>query len=173
MPRTMLSLLVAGGAALWSTAAFPQARPLFTVQERQSHAAARWNALCRPEPYDTPITYSEVTVFDSREVVHQTSTVFPCLGDVGDPPWALRWQAPSAATAVFRYRLSASELEQFKLFLNRPDVQRLHSFMNAGPGVGDFQIAITRASGAQNIDVAFLSPNHFQLVDDPSLLHPR
>jgi hypothetical protein len=169
--RIMFSLVMAGGAFLRSSEAFPQARPLFTQHERQ-HVAARPNARCRPEPYETPITYSEVTVFDSREVVYRTSTEVPCLGQqVGEPPLALRWEVPNGTAAVFRYRLSALEFEQFKAFLDRADVQGIHSFMNAGPGVGDFKVAITRPTGTQNIEVVSLSPNHFQLVDAPSLIH--
>ena len=171
MPRIMLSLLVAGGVLLCSADAFPQARPLLTQRERQAHAAARPNPRCKPEPYETPISYSEVTVFESREVVYQMSTVVPCLGQVGDPPLALRWEAPGGTAAVFRSRLSAPEFEQLKIFLDRPDVQGIQSFMNAGPGVGDFKIAIARPAGAQNIDVVSLSPNHYQLVNDPSLIH--
>lgn len=167
----MLSLLMAGGAFLCGADAFPQARPLFTQHERQSHAAARPNPRCKPEPYETPITYSQVTVFDNREVVYQISTVVPCLGEVGDPPLALRWEAPSGRPGVFRSTLSTPEFEQFKLFLDRADVRGIHSFMNAGPGVGDFRIAVARPAGTQNIEVASLSPDHFQLVDDPSLVH--
>jgi len=169
--RIMLSLLLAGGASLCGTNAFPQARPLFTQHERQSHAAARPNPLCRPEPYETPITYSELTVFDSREIVYQISTVVPCLGHVGDPPLAHRWEAPSGKAAVFRSTLSAPEFERLKVFLDRADVRHIQSFMNAGPGVGDFKIAISRPAGTQRIEVLSLSPSHFQLVDDPSLIH--
>jgi hypothetical protein len=43
--------------------------------------------------------------------------------------------------------------------------------MNAGPGVGDFKVAIARPARTQDIDVASLSPDHFQLVVDPSLIH--
>ena len=35
--------------------------------------------------HETPIRYSEVTVFDSREVVYQISTAVPCLGQVNKP----------------------------------------------------------------------------------------
>lgn len=169
--RIMLFLLVTGGAFFYSTDAFPQARPLFTQHERQSHAAARPNSLCKPEPYETPITYSELSVFDSREVVYRISTVVPCLGHVGDPPLVLRWEAPNATAVVFRSRLSTPEFEQLRLLLERPDVQGIQSFMNAGPGVGDFKVAIARPTGTQIIEVASLSPNHFQLVADPSLIH--
>ena len=170
--RIMLSLLVAAGAFFWCADAFSQALPLFTQHERQSHAAARPNPRCRPEPYETPITYSEVTVFDSRQVVYRTSTEVPCLGQqVGEAPLALRWEAPNGTAAVFRYRLSTPEFEQLKIFLDRADVRGLQSFMNAGPGVGDFKVAIARPTGTQNIEVVSLNPNHFQLVDDPSLIH--
>ena len=167
----MFCLLMAGGTFLCCTDAFPQAWPLFTQHERQSHAAARPNPLCRPEPYETAITYSQVTVFDSREVVYQISTAVPCLGQAGDPPLALRWEAPSGTAAVFRYRLSAPEFDQLKTFLERADVQGIHSFMNAGPGVGAFKVAIARPTGTQNIDVVSLSPDHFQLINDPALIH--
>ena len=43
-------------------------------------------------------------------------------------------------------------------------------FMNAGPGVGDYEIEIHRVSGIQTIGVISLSPNHFQLQQDPTLL---
>jgi hypothetical protein len=165
-----ISLLVAGGALFSVTGAFPQARPVFTQHERQSHAAARPNPRCRPEPYETPITYSEVTVFDSREVVYQSSTIVPCLGEVGDPLFSRRWEAPSSKAAVFRSALSMPEFEQFRIFLDRADVRSLQSFMNAGPGVGDFKIAVERPAGTQNIEVFSLSPDHFQLVDDPPYL---
>ena len=120
--RIMFSLVMACGAILRCTEAFPQTRPLFTQHERQSHAAARPTSFCRPEPYETPITYYEVTVFDSREVVYRISAEVPCLGQpVGDPPLALRWAAPSGTPAVFRYTLSVLEFEQFKVFLDRAD----------------------------------------------------
>jgi hypothetical protein len=170
--RIMFSLVMAGGAFLRCTDAFPQARPLFTQHERQSPTSVRPNPLCRPEPYERTITYSEVTVFDSREVVYRISTEVPCLGQrVDDPPLARRWEAPSGTAAVFRYTLSALEFEDFKAFLDRADVQGIRSFMNAGPGVGDFNLAIARPAGTQNIDVLSLSPTHFQLVDDPALIH--
>ena len=37
---------------LCSTDAYPQAPPLLTQRERQSHAAARPNPRCKPEPYE-------------------------------------------------------------------------------------------------------------------------
>ena len=164
--------LMSGAAFLLGGAdAFSQARPLFTQHERQSNGAARPNSRCSPEPYETAITYSEVTVFESREVVHRTSTAVSCLGEVGDPPFARQWEAPSGAAKVFRTTLSATEFEQFKIFLERADVRGIRSFMNAGPGVGDFKIAIARPPGTQDIEVLSLSPDHFQLVNDPSLIH--
>jgi hypothetical protein len=111
-----------------------------------------------------------VTVFDSREIIYRVATVVPCLGQAGDPPFALRWAPPSGA-AVFRARLSVQEFEQLKIFLDREDVRGVRPFMNAGPGVGDFRVAIARPAGTQTIEVASLSPNHVQLIADPSLLH--
>jgi hypothetical protein len=173
MPTTIARvLLLAGGALLWGTAAFPQAPPLFTQRERQAQAPARSNSRCKPEPYDKTITFSEITVLESREVEYRISTLTPCLGEVGNPPFALRWDAPHSGKAtVSHYTLPATDFEQFKIFLDREDVRDIHDFMNAGPGVGDFKIAITRAAGPQNIEVVSLSPNHIELVARPALIH--
>lgn len=171
LARVVLSWVVAGGTVLCAADASSQGRPLFTQRERQSHAPARPNPLCKPEAYETPITYSDISVFDSREVVFRISTVAPCLGQAGDPPFRRRWEGPSGTANVFRHTLSVPEFEQLKIFLERADVQGIHSFMNAGPGVGDFKIAIARPAGMQNIDVLSLSPEHVQLVKDPSLIH--
>lgn len=43
--------------------------------------------------------------------------------------------------------------------------------MNAGPGVGDFKLAIVRAAGTQTIEAVSFNPGHFQLIEDPSLIH--
>jgi hypothetical protein len=172
MPTTIVRvLLLAGGAMLWGTAAFPQARPLFTQHERQAHADARPNPRCKPEPYETARTYSEVTVFDSREVEYRISTVVRCLGQPADPSSVSRWDPPADTAKVFRATLAAPDFEQFKAFLDRADVRDLHDFMNAGPGVGDFKIAITRAAGPQNIEVLSLLPNHVELLERPALIH--
>lgn len=170
LARILVSLLI-GGAFVSSLDARPQDHPLFTQQERQSHSAARPNPLCQPTPYETPITYSELTVFDSGEVVYRTSAVAPCLGQVGNPPWGLRWEAPGGPQSVFRYKLSALELTELRTFLDRADVKAIRSFMNAGPGVGDFKIAIARPAGTQNIDVVSLMPQHVQLLEYPALRH--
>jgi hypothetical protein len=167
--RVILAFLMAGATFLRGTDASPQARPLFTQHERQTHAAARPNPLCGPEPYETPVTYSEVTVFANHEVAYRISTMAKCLGQLGD--LARRWEAPGGTTSDFRSKLSDPDFEQLKIFLDRADVRGIQSFMNAGPGVGDFKIAIVRPAGTQNIEVLSLSPNHFQLVDDPSLIH--
>jgi hypothetical protein len=169
--RVLVSFFIAGGVFLFCPDAFPQDQPLLTQHERQSHSAARPNPRCKPSPYETPITYSILRVFDNREVVYQISTVVPCLGLVVDPPWGFRWDAPDGTKAVFRYRLSVAEFEQLKTFLDRADVKGIDSFMNAGPGVGDFKIAIARPSGTQNIEVLSLMPNHDQLVKNPALIH--
>ena len=168
--RIVVSLLI-GGAFLSGPEAHPQDHPLFTQQERQSHAAARPNPLCKPSPYETPISYSELTVFESGEVVYRTSAVAPCLGQVGNPPWGFRWDAPSGPKSVFHYKLSLLELTQLRTFLDRADVKAISSFMNAGPGVGDFKIAIARPAGTQNIDVLSLMPKHVQLLEYPALIH--
>ena len=167
----LVCFFIAGGVFLFCPDAKPQDQPLLTQQERQLHSAARPNPLCKTSPYETSNTYSELTVFDSRVVMYQVSTVVSCLGQIVDPPWAVRWDAPGGKKAVFRYRLTVPEIEHLKSFLDRADVKGIRSFMNAGPGVGDFKIAIARPSGTQNIEVISLMPNHVQLVEYPSLIH--
>src|SRR6266446_4263527 len=134
--RMLLCFLITGGVFLFCPDADPQDQPLLTQHERQLHSAARPNPLCKPSPYETSNTYSELTVFDSRMVVYQISTVVPCLGQIVDPPWAVRWDAPGGKKTVFSHRLSVPELEHLKTFLDRADVKGIRSFMNAGPGVG-------------------------------------
>src|SRR5437879_6713606 len=168
--RALVSLLI-GGTFLSGADAHPQDRPLLTQYERHSRAPTRPNPLCKPSPYETPVTYSELTVFDSGEVVYRTSAVAPCLGQAADPPWGLRWDAPGGSKSLFRYKLSGLEFNQLEMFLDRADVKGISSFMNAGPGVGDFKIAITRPDGIQNIDVLSLMPDHVQLLKYPALIH--
>src|SRR5712692_4803028 len=163
--RMLVSLLIAGGVFLFWPDAYPQDQSLLTQQERQSHSAARPNPLCKPSPYETPITYSELTVFDSREVVYQISTVVPCLGQVVDPPWGFRWDAPDGTKAVFRYRLSLLEFEQLKTFLDRADIKGIDSFMNAGPGVGDFKIPALIHLVCKAKDMARISSKSGELPD--------
>jgi hypothetical protein len=42
--------------------------------------------------------------------------------------------------------------------------------MNSGPGVGDYEIEIYRASWIQRISVVALMPEHIELRRDPTLL---
>ena len=62
------------------------------------------------------------------------------------------------------------EFKQFKSFLDRDEVKRITDFMNAGPGVGDFKIAIARPSGVQNIELISLMPGHVQLGKNSALV---
>jgi hypothetical protein len=45
-----------------------------------------------------------------------------------------------------------------KCFLDRPEVKAVGDFMNAGPGVGDYEIEIHRTSGMQRIHVFSFVP---------------
>lgn len=167
--RYLPVLFAASGMFLWRVAA-PQDRPLFAQQERDVDRAPHPNPLCKQAPYERVTNYSELTVFDSREVVYRTSREARCDGEAGDPAWMLRWEAPSGIASSFRYTLSVPEFERFKLFLDRSDVKGVESFMNAGPGVGDFKITIARPSGSRNIDVVSLMPNHYSLVTNPAMI---
>jgi hypothetical protein len=158
----------ASGMLLWRGAVFPQDRPLFVLHERLVDARHP-NPSCKPAPYERVTNYAEVSVFKNRDIVYRTSSEAHCEGAAGDPSWARRWEAPSGIASTFRYTLSLAEFEQFKLFIDRPDVKGIESFMNAGPGVGDFKITIARSSSSQKIDVVSLMPNHYSLIANPAL----
>jgi hypothetical protein len=49
-------------------------------------------------------------------------------------------------------------LDQLKVFLDGPEVKAIGDFLNAGPGVGDYEIEIYRASVVQRVPVFSFVP---------------
>ena len=49
-------------------------------------------------------------------------------------------------------------------------MKSLRDFLNAGGGVGDYDIEIHRSSGVQRIPIVSLMPEHDELKRDPTLL---
>jgi hypothetical protein len=111
------------------------------------------------------LSLSTITFFDDGEVTQLAWTVPAC----SDPAKAWVW-TPPAGTRVRRSKLQAGDSAVLQRFLDLPEVKALTDFMNAGPGVGDYQIEIHRASGIQKISVLSLMPEHDQLRHDPTLL---
>jgi hypothetical protein len=111
------------------------------------------------------VSFSTITFFDNGEVIQLGWTVPAC----SDPAQARGW-TPPAGTRVRRSKLQAGERDSLQRFLDLPEVKALSDFMNAGPGVGDYQIEIPRAPGTQKISVLSLMPEHDQLRRDPALL---
>ena len=148
-----------------------QSHPVVTQYERQRPVGHK-DPSCK-SGFQFSFTTSKLTVFESREVVYELSEHAFCEGQVPDPPWGATWdtQPRDSNKSVFRYTLTVSDFAQFRSFLDRPDVKSTESFLNAGPGVGDFKIIIRRTSGPQETEALSLLPSHIQLIEHPALVH--
>lgn len=111
---------------------------LFVVRERVHTLIASLN--CPQGQFVYGLSYSVITVFTDGKGTNAVWSVPPC----SDPARALEWTAPSDDKAQ-NFVLSQSALAQLRSFLDRPEVRLLRDFMNAGPGVGDYEIEIHRA----------------------------
>jgi hypothetical protein len=161
-----ISSLIASSCALVDRAH----RPLWIVDERQ-HVGAAPGASC---PSGSPIlgqlAYSRLSVFHDRRVSLEVAEQTVCR-DTTDNVWWEEPKVPRVGSRTFRYRLPDKEFDQIKALLESPSVKELATFANAGPGVGDFKLAIDRSSRTQNVIVIGLMPNHYSLQQDPALLH--
>jgi hypothetical protein len=111
------------------------------------------------------VSYSELRVFVTEQAEERTWRVSGC----SSAPDPRDWTVP-AGSKLRKFRLAPSEYQRFKALLETPNVNGLSSFMNAGPGVADYEIEIYRASGVQRISVVALMPEHVELRRDPTLL---
>jgi hypothetical protein len=147
-----------------STARSPESmpNPLLIVRERLTTIGT---LNCREGFVHHGFSYSELTVFSDGQVQKVNWSVPPC----SDPASASEWKAPVGSNAR-RFVLPQGALEQLQSFLDRPEVRDLRDFMNAGFGVGDYDIEIHRASGVQKIPVLSLMPSHYSLKQNPTLL---
>lgn len=140
----------------------PVPNPLLTVRERLKTIGT---LNCHVGLVVYGLSYSELTVFSDGQVQKVNWSEPPC----SDPVLASEWKAPVGSKAR-RFMLPQGALEQLQSFLDRPEVRDLRDFMNAGPGVGDYDIEIHRASGVQKVPIASLMPSHYSLKQDPTLL---
>jgi len=138
-------------------------QPLFVVRERVHPLLGSLE--CSQGRVVYSLSYSVITVFTDGEGTRTVWRVPPC----SDPARAMGWTAP-ADSNIRNFSLSQRALDQLRKFLDRPEVERLRDFLNAGPGVGDYDIEIHRASEVQQIPVVSLMPEHDELKRDPTLL---
>jgi hypothetical protein len=138
-------------------------RPTLIVRERVQRPSM--GSLHCEGKLSVRVSFSTITFFDDGEVTQLAWIVPAC----SDPAKASVW-TPPAGTRVRRSKLQAGDRDVLRRFLDLPDVKALIDFMNAGPGVGDYQIEIHRGSATQKISVLSLMPEHDQLRHDPTLL---
>jgi hypothetical protein len=138
-------------------------RPMLIVSERTQRASM--GTLNCEGKLSVSRSLSSITFFDDGEVTKLAWTAPAC----SDPAKAWVW-TPPAGTRVRRSKLQAGDRDVLQRFLDLPEVKALTDFMNEGPGVGDYQIEIQRASGIQKISVRSLMPEHDQLRHDRTLL---
>jgi hypothetical protein len=149
----------------------PVPNPLLIVRERLETIGS-FN--CRVGLVVYGLSYSELTVFSNGQVQKVNWSVPPC----SDPALASEWKVPALASEwkapvgskIRRFMLSQSSIKQLQSFLDRPEVRDMSDFFNAGPGVGDYDIEIHRASGVQRVPVLSLMPSNISLKQDPTLL---
>jgi hypothetical protein len=137
--------------------------PLFVVRERVQLPIDSLN--CPQGRYFYGISYSVITVFTDGKGANAAWSVPPC----SELARAVEWTPPADSTAQ-NFALSQSSLAQLQSFLNRPEVERSSDFLNAGFGVGDYDIEIHHSSGVQRITVVSLMPEHDELKRDPTVL---
>ena len=132
--------------------AFAQSNPMFAVRERMRQEVG--TTICPVGQLVVGLSYSELTVSSDGHVQHAVWTVPAC----SDPAHAWDWAAP-AGTRVRRFSLRPVVLNQLKAFLDRPEVKAIGNFLNAGPGVADYEIEIHRVPGIQRIPVFSFVPS--------------
>jgi len=154
------ALLLAGLAAV--AAADSVGKVVFTIRER----LATWaKEQCPAGTLAKDLSFSELRIFDGGDAEERTWNIAAC----GNPANARDWTPPSGSK-LRKFRVTSAEYQRFRQFLDDPNVVRLTSFLNAGPGVGDYELAVYRVSGTQRIPVMALMPDHVDLRRDPTLL---
>ena len=138
-------------------------KPWFTVRERLENWA---KGSCPAGTLGVELSYSELIVFDDGKATQVSWEVPAC----SYPTRAWEW-TPPASSKMRRFSLPTSDIDRLRKLLDSPNVKGLTMFLNAGPGVGDYEIEIARASGVQKIPVVSLPPDHYELRRDPALLH--
>ncbi len=139
-------------------AAEPQ--PIF-VQVERTKAIYRRDTSCK-SGVQGAFTTSQLNVLETREIVYELVEHAICQGDYVRP-FDLHWFDTRDKREVFRTSLSVADFQRFSGYLDSDEVKGICGlYPNAGPGVGDFEIEITRHSGVQKIGVISLSPRRVQ-----------
>src|SRR5262245_2768914 len=136
--------------------------PLLTIRERLTTSQRQQ---CPSGTLSNDVSFSELRVFAREQGEERTWRVAGCTSAT-DPR---DWTAPSGSK-LRKFRVAPPEYQRLKALLDSSSVNNLTSFMNAGPGVGDYEIEISRPSGVQRISVVALMPEHVELRRDPTLL---
>jgi hypothetical protein len=137
-------------------------RPVFTMCERR----ASWvKQSCPDGTLVKDLSYSALSVLDDGTAKERTWAVAACM----NPTHAWDWKPPSGST-LRTFRAEPTAYGRFTQLLDDPNLKRVTSFRNAGPGVGDYELEIAHASGTQRISVVSLLPEHVELRRDPTLL---
>jgi hypothetical protein len=159
----LISPSPASGQVSNSDAAQERAQhPLLVVRERL-HGPFASNCPVGKVAYG--ISYSVISVFADGRGSETVWFVTPCSDATG----MSEWTAPTNAKTN-DFELSADALAKLRSFLDRSEVKSLRDFLNAGGGVGDYDIEIHRLSGVQRIPIVSLMPEHDELKRDPALL---
>ena len=137
-------------------------QPLFVIRERLYTPST---AFCPVGKAVYGISYSVISVFPDKRGSETIWSVLPCSDAVRAIEWAV-----SANAKTNDFALSPDALAELRSFLDRPAVNSLRDFMNAGYGGGDYEIEIRRSSGVQRIPVISLMPEHDELKHDPTLI---
>lgn len=140
-------------------------QPLLIVRERVSVQPVVGSLPCMEGRVHHGFSYSVITVFTNGKGTNVAWDVPPC----SEPARAIGWTVPAYGKTQ-NFALSQSTLAQLRNFLDSPEVARLRDSMSATTGVGDYDIEIQHASGAQRIPVMGLGPHSDELKRDPTLL---
>ena len=143
--------------------------PIFTQRHTVPDVRLRRDGRCGGQPYAAK-TNTTLTVYDNRHIVYERWTTTRCPAE-NAPPANAHTDDMEGAKQRVSGTVSSQTFAEFRQLLERDDVRQLTSFMNAGPGEGDFAILIDRGNATQTIDVVSLLPTHRELVDRPALLN--
>jgi hypothetical protein len=136
--------------------------PLLILRERLS----TWSEQrCSSGMLARDVSYLELRVYVGEQGEERTWHVAGC----GRAPEPRDWKPP-AGSALRRFGVASADYRRLKTLLDSPSGNSVSPFMNSGPGVGDYEIEIYRASGIQRISVVALMPEHIELRRDPTLL---
>jgi hypothetical protein len=122
------------------------------------------------------VSISELTVLDDGTVKYRLAPGCPSRiipADLAKSHEAAEsWTGSQATERVYEYSLPPAKFARLKELLDRQEVTHaMGSFMNAGPGVGDFEIEISRSDATQRIPILSFMPQHYELREHPAITY--